>query len=639
MEPSLIEFVRASLLRLNKVSQLDETLEVLQKEWYSSVESLRLALKDTEAWATLKLPGRLKLELKEALQSLEAGNGAVGSDTGTVSVEENKEKQRGEEKEKDCGSDDSAEKGPIATEPIECESRARASVPAGSTGDQPGSEDQQHPRAHVDDLFSAQIGIVEASGAPGVSAELMATKEKPRQRWLKCYSVQDSAVYYYHHDTGTTQWDVPVDADFEIDPSILAAEEAAAEGTMTSYNYGYETNEGHEHAQIGGSVEELDQPQHQHRPEAEAGVGDVQYYDPASPGTYSYGSTPSTSQASHMTMYSPSVGALSPQYSSWGGEGQDGSHFYAAVDEAGEFGEGTGVYARPPAFAPEHEAPSAPPLPSAVTAVAVADVPIIAVDMGVGVGVEAVPLQQPGQVSEFSPAGRRRRARGTATTKPKPAFTHTRSRLEQRRAWIASPISDTGGDDDIDDDVVYHEASDGSGDEHGVERIGGRGGNDGDAGRHEREESSWVPGAYLNSLEDDTFLIQSGGRECSSDSDDGMANLAEMALVDTDDALDARAGTSAPLVDQANVERLKEMGFGEVAATDALVQTQNRLAHAAALLAGAASMAPDPVVVSEARMQRTAMPPMPPMDTLDGGGGKERDKGTRQNLFQRVQGR
>lgn len=53
-------------------------LDLLRAEWYTSVSDLLLALEDGKAWSDLKLPGRLKLEIKSELLALQASS-SIGS--------------------------------------------------------------------------------------------------------------------------------------------------------------------------------------------------------------------------------------------------------------------------------------------------------------------------------------------------------------------------------------------------------------------------------------------------------------------------------------------------------------------------------------------------------------------------------
>lgn len=57
----------AALSRLNRTDALEEYLGYIRSEWYFSVPDLLMAIDDEKAWSDLKLPGRLKLEIKAEL--------------------------------------------------------------------------------------------------------------------------------------------------------------------------------------------------------------------------------------------------------------------------------------------------------------------------------------------------------------------------------------------------------------------------------------------------------------------------------------------------------------------------------------------------------------------------------------------
>ena len=61
-----------ALLRLKRMDSYEGYLDYIRHEWYSSISDLLLALEDGEAWTDLKLPGRLKLEIKSELLGLQA---------------------------------------------------------------------------------------------------------------------------------------------------------------------------------------------------------------------------------------------------------------------------------------------------------------------------------------------------------------------------------------------------------------------------------------------------------------------------------------------------------------------------------------------------------------------------------------
>ena len=68
---SIEKLLGSILLRLNKLDSLNEHLANIAAEWYFNVSDLQMALLDGNAWSELKLPGRLKLEMKIELLRLQ----------------------------------------------------------------------------------------------------------------------------------------------------------------------------------------------------------------------------------------------------------------------------------------------------------------------------------------------------------------------------------------------------------------------------------------------------------------------------------------------------------------------------------------------------------------------------------------
>jgi hypothetical protein len=60
-----------ALFRLNRVGSYEEHFEYIKSEWYFTVSDLLMALEDGNAWSDLRLPGRLKLEMKAELLDLQ----------------------------------------------------------------------------------------------------------------------------------------------------------------------------------------------------------------------------------------------------------------------------------------------------------------------------------------------------------------------------------------------------------------------------------------------------------------------------------------------------------------------------------------------------------------------------------------
>lgn len=68
---SIEKLLGSILLRLNKLDSLNEHVANITAEWYFNVSDLQMALLDGNAWSELKLPGRLKLEMKIELLRLQ----------------------------------------------------------------------------------------------------------------------------------------------------------------------------------------------------------------------------------------------------------------------------------------------------------------------------------------------------------------------------------------------------------------------------------------------------------------------------------------------------------------------------------------------------------------------------------------
>lgn len=75
-----------ALFRLNRVGSFEQYFEYIKSEWYFTVADLFMALEDGNAWSDLKLPGRLKLEMKTELLDLQYlhGNGNESFDASTA---------------------------------------------------------------------------------------------------------------------------------------------------------------------------------------------------------------------------------------------------------------------------------------------------------------------------------------------------------------------------------------------------------------------------------------------------------------------------------------------------------------------------------------------------------------------------
>ena len=69
------------LTKLKRIESRDMYLEMLHSEWYMTPADLWLAIDDGKAWSDLKLPGRLKIEIKRELQVLQSTSNETGQIT------------------------------------------------------------------------------------------------------------------------------------------------------------------------------------------------------------------------------------------------------------------------------------------------------------------------------------------------------------------------------------------------------------------------------------------------------------------------------------------------------------------------------------------------------------------------------
>lgn len=74
------QILGSALLRLNRMDSYEGYLDYMRSEWYSRVSDMILALEDDKAWKDLRLPSRLKLELKSELLGLQAGKSSKKPD-------------------------------------------------------------------------------------------------------------------------------------------------------------------------------------------------------------------------------------------------------------------------------------------------------------------------------------------------------------------------------------------------------------------------------------------------------------------------------------------------------------------------------------------------------------------------------
>lgn len=77
-----IALQRTATGRLHKEENLEKFCDyLLENEWYTTIDELKLALSDVQAWSDLKLPGRLKLEMKAILLDNAASSYSQSVDT------------------------------------------------------------------------------------------------------------------------------------------------------------------------------------------------------------------------------------------------------------------------------------------------------------------------------------------------------------------------------------------------------------------------------------------------------------------------------------------------------------------------------------------------------------------------------
>ena len=605
MTDDLEGLVMTALSRLHREDQLKHTMDVMASEWYTSSAELRTCLCDATAWAELKLPGRLKLELKDLLQDV--GGAAQFSATGTAEGSEGDSKPvimtRADRDDSSSGSGSGSGFG-SGSVPAETVFRA--------------VHDDTATIAHVPPPAAASVEVptlasaapdtaCDAAAAGAVGAEVTCSDpnpgpayhdpgsnggigdDEPKENWLKCYSVEDDAIYYCNMDTDTTQWEEPRNTHVTVDDSVTAYEAAAVVAAAAA--------EASEATEDGASVH---------------------YYDAASPGSSGWPSTPSNGyteeggrvgdEGTPGSLYSPSVWAGSPfladdyhrpghgltraqsQPHSARTSNSPGTPFFDADQLDDCYGDHDDYCGRRPADV----VPSAPPAPFAPTslsALSAAAAAVVAVASPVStqdssgiaahavgpMAVTAVPIAITGRgstsssastsalaLASASSAGRGHRNIGGGSSRP--AFAQTRSRLRQRLAWITGDTSSDGGGGNVavdavdlidvgadvemyvnmvgDPGVIYHDASDGSDDDGGSECDshgegdkwgcgGGGGGRDGYlASLHDGGDTTAYGGIAGRDRDGvSSFRIAHGDDSGFAGGDeDGMADLAELAL-------------------------------------------------------------------------------------------------------------
>ena len=139
------EILRNALRRLRRMDSYEGYLDYIRSEWYSSVSDLLLALEDGKAWSDLKLPGRLKLEIKSELLGVQ------------VSRKDNMTKNEFKNDAKNEAKNES---------------------------------------------FKTEI-IKNAATAPMTPLVVKA------EQWTKYFSSEHNAFFYYSADTNITQWEEP----------------------------------------------------------------------------------------------------------------------------------------------------------------------------------------------------------------------------------------------------------------------------------------------------------------------------------------------------------------------------------------------------------------------------------------------
>ena len=151
-----IEYVlRKSLMQLKRMDSYEGYLDYIRSEWYSTTSDLLLALEDGKAWSDLKLPGRLKLEMKTELAGLEASIAQMSCNDATCSSFRTRCTQR----------------------------------------------------------------------------------DSPRKKWIKFFSVEDNAFFFFDVEAQMTQWEIPTgNVEMEDDSSIASA--AVSDRSTKSVNNG-----------------------------------------------------------------------------------------------------------------------------------------------------------------------------------------------------------------------------------------------------------------------------------------------------------------------------------------------------------------------------------------------------------------
>jgi hypothetical protein len=575
---SLKGILREALTRIGKYSEneLDRTLGILNQDWYTSPEELRLALLDSRAWSDMKLPGRLKLELKTILEcnsdELEA---AASSDIPHVPHNESK---------------DETEVSTSSVNVSEKKDKDNASI------EEQGERERERERGA--DSGSTVLPLPQSNATT-------TTTTTTTTEWFKFFSYEHEAEYYYNGVTEESRWEPP--------------EGWTAEHEIEAVRRGQEQEQGNSYEDQGeGQIYGLYHENTQFEVEPETAGNEINenkndttlYYD-ASPGTSTFASpVPQTARSDNL--YSPSP--LSAPGSGIGLVSGSPDFLFSSSVVADSINT-TPHDAHPPPTAPiPIPMPSAPPHPHPHIFTGFyphlydpSAAPVIVPSVAATQVVNAVPVHIESDYDErrcadtwidtrrdTSHTGRVHDVRGRQPSNihnrshSRPTFSRTLASLRAR--WRGnsrrSNTTDTqnGANSHSNNTLPYFSGSD---DEEEVREN-----------KNECSNVSEVSEIYLASLNDngspqqvrDAFYITQDTSCSSDDNDDGMANMAELALEDFDEMGATELGKQGQgqdemLVDPNSVARLVEMGFDKESAVCALIETEGRLAHAAALLA------------------------------------------------------
>lgn len=174
--------------------------EILSNDWFDSADDLRIAILDGDAWSSIKLPGRLKLEMKRVMRDLEEKEGAAD-----VRVAAS-----GKDRKGGLGRSPPGSGGPsrgTLMSPVSLRSAAAGTVAAARFV--PKGEHSAPPTPNTLPPSSSPAHAPISTRTTPAPAPLPAPAPAPTAKWIREYSIESSNYYYVNTLTGESQWEVP----------------------------------------------------------------------------------------------------------------------------------------------------------------------------------------------------------------------------------------------------------------------------------------------------------------------------------------------------------------------------------------------------------------------------------------------